>query len=262
MNNYPLPRQIPKPWERGNFDPLPLPLPKTGPSQAITPDFSKYKYLSDAVPLGRNTQGNAISVGTTPTLLLKESYNRPVLILNTAFQTGIGTGVGTAATALSANVLASTTTQATPINVASYDLMHLFLTITGIAGTWDIYAQAQDSITSNWYDAQKVFGPLTAIGDSGYSTFGPVGMAENLAFRFNAVAAGNINCTLSYLIKGSSGSGLVASIGVAYIGTGGSINTVSGYPILAGSSKVFILEEGTELWAVSDQSITVKTFLL
>lgn len=270
MNNNPLPRKISYPWDRGGINALPRALPQatTTPTPAPPTEYSALanalanQYLSYTVPLSRNNQGNSHAVTTSASLLLKESYSRPVLVLNTVFQLGQGTGVGTAATAWAGTAIAAITTQATPISVAAYNLMHLFLTITAIAGTWDIYTQAKDAITGNWYDSQKVYDGLTATGHSGYACLGPVGIAEYLAFRFDPVAAGSLTATLSYLIKDSTGTGLVESIGVCYCGTGSSVNPISGYPILAGKDRVFLLEEGTELWAISDQSITVKTFLL
>ncbi len=261
MNNHPLPRTVPKTWERGMCDPVPTALHRIQ-EQSVGEGFLNTTRNSagefpGAVFFGRNFQGNEISVSTSPVLLFEESASRPVLILNTTRQTGMVKVVS----AFDSVIAAAGTTQNSYIDCAGFETLHLSLTITDISGTWDIYAQSYDSLVDVWHDTQMVYNALAATTDSGYTHIGTNGVAERLAFRFDPTAAGSITCTLSCVLKGGTGSGLLGSLGVVYLG-GRSVGAASGFPLLPNQSQIFQLEENAQMWAVSDTSVTVKTFLL
>ncbi len=262
MNSHPLPRITPKSWERGNFDPVHLPLPVVNGGMQQIPRVQTPRGTPDQFPgsisFGRNFQGNAVTVGTSPVLLVNESYSRPALILNTARLTGKVQVVS----GFSGTLAAAGTTQATPLNCAGYETAHLILTISAIAGTWDIYTQTYDSLQAVWYDSQMVYTGLALTTDSGYTHIGTLGVAEQLAFRFDPTAPGNITAELTVILKGGTGTGLLNSVGVTYVGDR-SVSAVSGFPILPNQYQVFQLEEGAQMWGVADVAdVVVKTFLL
>jgi hypothetical protein len=261
MNSYPLPRVTPKSWERGSTNLAPRPLPPSGATviqRQLTPRNTPSNQYPGAILFGRNFQGNSIIVGTSPVLLLEESCSRPALILNTTRQTGQTKAVS----GFSGTLAAAGTTQATPVNCAGYETAHLHLTISAIAGTWDIYTQSYDSLQGVWYDSQMVYNALALTTDSGYDHIGTLGVAEQLAFRFDPTAPGAITAELTVTLKGGTGTGLLSSLGIVHLGNR-SVNPVSGFPLLPSQYQIFQLEEGTQMWGISDTSgVVVKTFLL
>jgi hypothetical protein len=221
------------------------------PREAIT----GYGY-SD-IYLSRNMISEVISVGTTPTLIVRSPQTWPYLIQNPARLQGI-TKIETG---YSGTLTADANTQSTYIDVSAYDAAHLHLVISAISGEWDIYAQSYDSVSASWIDTQRIFSALTLTTDSQYAMIGPLGIAERLAFRFVEVSAGSITFKLGVTLKGGTGSGTVDFSNVIYLG-GNSVTTVAGLALLPGAEKNFMIGANVELYGVATEATEVRVFSL
>jgi len=83
---------------------------------------------------------------------------------------------------------------------------------------------------------------------------------QGIPFTIGATSSKIITSTYAwpYIIFNNS------SIATLYIGSNSDINTTSGFPILAGKSREFIVGDGVEVWAIADtgESINVRVFQL
>ncbi|MCL6542098.1 MAG: hypothetical protein K6T87_16195 [Roseiflexus sp.] len=214
-------------------------------------------YLGVGIYLGRAFQGRRIGIGPSPTLIVQSGPALPYMILNPS-QT---VGLTTTGKLFSGTVNSAGNTQNTPLGVANYLNLHLFLNVTSVTGVWDFIAQALNPQTLTWADTQLVFSGISANGDY-YATVGQLGVVTDFAVRWNPTSAGSITFSLSYALKeGTVGSstGLSKTI---FIGSNNGVSTESGYPILEGHKEVFIVGEGAEVWGISYVPLQISVFQL
>jgi hypothetical protein len=212
--------------------------------------------MGDAIYLTRNLVGQTVTVGTTPTLLIRSSYAWPFMVLNPSRSLGLTTVVtGFSGTATDGDVTAG-------IGVAGFEQVHLHLNVTDAgASTYTITTQTYDAVSLQWIDSQDVFTGVSAIG-SQYADIGSLGVATDLRFKFTrTVGVGNITCSIGVVLKngiGGSSAGLAQTV---FLG-GPNVTTVSGFPLLEGNRQTFIIGENVELWGVAYTNIDVRIFML
>lgn len=215
-------------------------------------------YSSAAIYISKSLHSIVKSITTTAALILKPRYTSSLLIVNPNRALGQTSRVtGMASTTLTA----TTNTQSSYIDVTAYTEAHLFLNITAITGTWDVYAQGYDALSGNWYNTQRVFPALTATTHSGYTMIGPGFVSDRLAFNFDQVAAGNITCSLGVVLKVGYGYSLSNYSLVAYIG-GPGVSTTNGFPILPGEYQQFVVGENVEIYGVATATTELRIFEL
>lgn len=212
-----------------------------------------------ALYLGRGFQGRSVQISTASILVIPASYSIVYLILNPSRSVGLtnfGDVQNTLTTAVAGN------TQATPIGVANFLTLRLMLEVTANVGTWDFIAQTRNPMSGIWIDSQTVFAGVFAAATTLYANVGGFGNDVDFAMRWNPVAPGAITFRLSYVLKeGTIGSGAGASQ-TLFIGPNDGVSSVSGYPILEGQEKQFIVGEGVEVWGIGLSSFIINTFEL
>lgn len=213
-------------------------------------------YMGDAIYLTRNLQGRTITITTIPTLLVDSAYAWPYLVLNPSKTTGLTTTV----TGFSGTVVAAGNSQATSIGVSGFYAAHYQLDVTAVTGTWDIIAQSYDAISAKWFDTQTIFAGVAATG-SYYASAGTLGIATDLAFRWNPTAAGSLTFSLAAVLKGGLGGSSAGLAQVVYLG-GSGVTTTSGFPLLESQKQSFIIPEGVQLWGVATTNIDIRVFML
>ncbi len=213
-------------------------------------------YMGDAIYLTRNLQGRTITITTAPTLLVDSAYAWPYLILNPSKTTGLTTTV----TGFSGTVVAAGNSQATSIGVSGFYAAHYQLNVTAVTGTWDIIAQSFDSISGLWFDTQTIFAGVAATGQY-YASPGTLGIATDLAFRWNPTAAGSLTFSLAAVLKGGLGGSSAGLAQVVYLGAAG-VTSTSGFPLLESQKQSFIIPEGVQLYGVATTNIDIRVFML
>lgn len=211
--------------------------------------------------LDRGLIGRSITIGTTPIRIIQSQFLRGYIIMNPSLIVG-GTAVGTLVA--SASRTAAGNTQATPLGVANYRDLHLFLNVTAVAGatpTLNIYSQSQDPVSLNWADTQLLYTDIAATGTY-YANPGSLGLSTDFALRWEIAGVGaDFTFSIGYVLKeGLPGTG--AGVGkTLYLGNSG-VTVNSGFPLLEGQSRSFFLRENTELWAVANTSLDLRVFEL
>lgn len=229
-----------------------LPLHKIAPLPTEEPEEP-----GNAIKISRNLIGRTVQVTSTATQLVDVTYPRVVLITNPA----VADTLSQTSTAYSGIANASGNSQTTPIDVRNSIQVHAFLNVTAIAGNWDFILQTYDSVNNTWADSQTLVAGLAATGDK-YYYIGSNAIAEKIAFRWiQNVGATSITfsiITVEKFYENFIPDGLSQTV---YIGARG-VTTVSGYPILGGQEKQFILAEGLELWGISNVAVNLRIFSL
>jgi len=173
-----------------------------------------------------------------------------------------GTAVGTLVA--SASRTTNDNTQASPLGVANYRDLHLFLDVTAVAGTTptlNIYSQSQDPTSLNWADTQLLYADIDATGTF-YANPGSLGLSTDFALRWEIAGVGaDFTFSIGYVLKeGLPGTG--AGVGkTLYLGNSG-VTVNSGFPLLEGQSRSFYVKENTELWAIANTSLDLRIFEL
>jgi len=219
------------------------------------------RYVSTGLLLERAFLSQLITIGTSPTLILKSTYTYPYAFLNPAATSGeISTG-----THYSGTITANGNTQSSPLNVSNYQELHMYIDITAVSGTsptLDVYLQSQSPSSSNWVDVQQLWSSLNSTGTY-YNYVGALGVAENVALRWviGGTNSPSFTVTLEYILKIGLGATSATSGNTIYLG-GSGVTTVSGYPLLSEKSEVFIIKEGVEIYGVAASSLELRIFEL
>lgn len=214
-------------------------------------------YLGEAIFLSRNFVGQTITVTTSPTLLIKESYDWPYIILNPSRSIGLTSSV----TALASGVVSNGATTSS-FAVSGVNQVHLIADVTAIGGaaSWDVYSQILDPVSGNWADTQIVF-TLTATGTT-YAFPNKFGVGTDMRFRFDRTAgAGTITVSIGTILKEGTGGNNAGLAQVVYLG-GPGVSTVSGFPLLEGTYQPFVVGENVELYGVANTNIDIRLFKL
>jgi hypothetical protein len=213
--------------------------------------------------IGRTITPRVYSITTAPIQIIKATDPKGYIVLNPSRTAGLtSTGSVLASAAYLANAVS--TTQATPIGVANYDRMALFLNITVAGGgTVRIDTETQDPVSGLWAISQNdIFTIPSAVGTY-YANVGNIGVDTNFAIKYTIGAGGGVTFSLGYVLKdglAGSASGISRTV---YLGNQG-VSTVAGYDLLEGQKFEKYFLQNAELWAVSGVSggITIKCFEL
>lgn len=147
-------------------------------------------------------------------------------------------------------------------NVSGVETARLFLDITAINGApaLRVDAQTQDPLTGNWATSQVgIFSGASTVGTF-YASVGALGVDRNMRLLANVTgAATDITFSISGLFKGS----VPAVVGsTVYLG-GPDVNTIHGFPLLAGQKETFFLKENTALFGITaTETLVLKVFQL
>ena len=199
--------------------------------------------------LSRGFNARTVTIGTTPTLIHSSAQGRGILLFNPT----LSSGITTSGTLLASGTHAASNTQATPLSVANFQRLSLFLDITitgGATNTIVLQAQSQDQLSTNWATTQSdLFAGLTAVGTY-YVSLGTLGIDVSFAVQWT-IGAGTPTWSLGYTVKdGLAGtSGGVA--GTVYLGADDGVSSSSGFPLFSGDQLPLVIQENTELWGVA-----------
>jgi hypothetical protein len=207
--------------------------------------------LSKLNSLSRGFNARTVTIGTTPTLIHSSPQGRGILLFNPT----LSSGITTSGTILASGTHAASNTQATPLSVANFERLSLFLNITitgGATNTITVQAQSQDQLSLGWATTQSdLFSAATnyAVGTY-YVNLGTLGIDVSFAVQW-LIGAGTPTWSLGYTLKdGLPGtSGGVAS--TVYLGASDGVSTSSGFPLFSGDKLPIVITESTELWGVA-----------
>jgi hypothetical protein len=211
--------------------------------------------------IGRTITPRVYSVTTTPIRLIQATDPKGYIILNPSRTAGL-TSTGTILASAAYAALATSNTQATPIGVANYDRMMLYLNITVAGGgTVRIDTLTQNPLTSGWAISQNdVFTVPSATGEY-YANLGNIGVDTNFAIKYTIGAGGGVTFSLAYVLKdglAGSESGVSRTI---FLGNQG-VSTTAGFDLLEGKTFEKYFLSNSELWAVSGVSSGINTKVL
>ena len=209
----------------------------------------------------RGVVGRTVSVSTTATQIIQSQFPKGYIILNPATLLGF-TSTGTILA--SAARTASGNTQSTSLGVANFRDMHLFLNITAVSGTsptLEIVSQAKDPVSGNWAGVNTIWSGLNST-QTAYANIAGLGLASDFAISW--VIGGttpSFTFSLGYVVKDGL-PGTAAGVNkTVYLGDRG-VTTTSGFPLLEGQSRSFVVTENTDLWAVASSSLELRIFEL
>jgi len=195
------------------------------------------------------TQGitaRSVTVTSQPTLLIRASRDRAYTIVNPTPSVGLtSSGIYIPPT----NITVAGNSQVTPLGVANYDTLHLFLNVSNVAGaTLNVIAQVISPINGAWIDTQDLVpAGITANGDI-YANLGNFGVTTQFALRWTI--AGTCTLAAGFVLKGGLGGSSAGLASTVFIGNAG-VNPYAGYPLLEGQTKDFYMVENAELWGIT-----------
>ena len=220
--------------------------------------------LTKLQTLSKNFLSRVVTIGTTPTLISSSARAKAIRLINPSVSSGL-TSSGTIFPLL-LRAPGTYTTRLTPLGVANYQRIALFLNITAIGGgsTLVIDAESRDQLSLGWMGTQAdIFSSIAAVRADGamgyYANLGIFGVDVELALEA-VVGTASVTFSVGYTLKdGLAGTGTGASSTI-YIGPSDAVSNVSGLPLLQGGREDFLITENTELWGVAvadDQQLRV-----
>lgn len=212
--------------------------------------------LAQAITLRPGFSPKVYTITTTPKKVFHSAIDKVILLVNPSTSAGLTTS----GTLLASGTHASSNTQSTPLSVGNFMTLRLFLDITitgGATNTININTQTRDPLSLNWATAQSdVFSLPYAVGTY-YTNIGTLGTDLSFAVSW-VIGAGTPTWSLSYLLKdGLPGSGAGAAQSIFLSGSD-AVNSTSGFALLEGTEKAFFVPRDTEIWVVSNGSVTLK----
>jgi len=214
--------------------------------------------LAKAISLRPGFSAKVFTVTTTPQRIYVSPADRVILLVNPQSMSGLTTS----GTLLASGTHAASNTQATPLSVANYQRLVLFLSITitgGSTNTITVNAQSNDPLSLGWATVQSdIFNAAAnyAVGTY-HASLGSLGVDLSFAVQWT-IGAGTPTWSLSYLLKdGLPGSAAGASQAIYLSGSDG-VNSTSGFALLEGTERAFFVPRDTEIWVVSAGTVTLK----
>lgn len=211
--------------------------------------------LSKLNSISRGFVSRTVTIGTTPTLIHSSARAVGILLFNPTLSAGLTTSGTIFSSAL--RTPATYTTRATPLAVANYEQLTLFLDITvSVAGsTLVIDVESEDQLSLGWMGTQAdVFSGIRAVranGDMGYhSRIGPLGVDVNFAVEA-IVGTADITFSLGYTLKAGLPGTSAGVASTVYLGSSDGVSTSSGFPVFSGDKLPLVVSENTELWGVA-----------
>jgi len=243
-----------------------LPQDKFRDYSSLQRERQKPSVPNEGILISKGFRSSSLLIGMTPTILLPASQAQRVIVQNNE---AISNSYINKLVVENFSAPAMGWTIDNPISVKDFSYAHFFLSAFGITGNnWCFYLISPD-LAGNWVDIQRIF----HIVDSGlfsgnfYCYNKDMGIPDTIAFRWEHLALGSaipggasINFTLSYTLKGST-SRVLKPI---FLGSNQNVNQTSGYPLYESQKEYFVLEEGAELWGISEQAagISISIFHL
>ncbi len=227
------------------------------------------KYVTGQLYLDRSFGTISISIGTTPTNLIRASSLQQCMLFNPSrpFQQSNRSTL----TLFESLPSAPVDTTDDPINVGGFEYAHVYIVyLPNMVGRWSLTVLSYCPNETEWIamGTYRIRYPYFAIYPyrTDHLFLGPLGVTEKLAFRFT----GSINtpnlclsADISVLMKGGGGSSSLAqSDRTIYLGSSSDVTTDSGFPLLPGEKQQLVLGENTELWGVSNLSTPINLLLL
>jgi len=200
----------------------------------------------------RGIIGRNLIIHTTPIRIIDGRFQRGYIILNPSTGTqGALTSSGTALISGQRAALSTGNTQGSPLGVANFKEIVLFLDISATGGgTVTIDVQSQDPVSQNWVTTQSnIFAAPSAIGTY-YANLGTMGVDSSFAINFTVGAGGTSTFSIGFTLK----DGLTGSPGgvsnTVYLG-GPDVTISTGLPLLDGQKENFWARPNSTLWAIS-----------
>ncbi len=230
----------------------------------LTKEIADNTYiLSSLQTLDASLISYSLTVNTTATLLVPaEKAIRGYWLINPSIIVGASAtgsfGVPAGAQTTNGN------TQASPVGVANYRDLHVWLEVTAVSGTnptLTIYEQSQDPVvTADWADTQALFTNISATGTY-YANPGSFGLGINNAIRW---VLGGTNPSFTFSVNYALKDGLPGSPSgtskAVFFGTSPNITTSTGFPLMESQKEKIYLRTDAELWAIATVSSTINIF--
>jgi hypothetical protein len=202
---------------------------------------------------------SVVTVQATPTLVFVDSSDRSILISNPA-----SPAVTTFGTILASAVRGGTgNTTASPLSVANYNTLRLFLNITvSSGGTIRIDSLTRDPVSLAWaglvatHPVQSdLFGLPSAVG-AYYANINQIGVDIAYAVQYT-VSAGTPTWSLSFVAKDGLPGASTGADRTIYIGPPG-VSTSFGFPLREGAERSFFVRANTPLYAVASSAVPIN----
>jgi hypothetical protein len=193
-----------------------------------------------------------VTVGTTPTLILQSPRDRAYTIINPT----AAVGLTTSGVFFSDIISAAGNSQSTPLGVANYDSLHLFVEVTEASGlTLNVISQVQNPINSGWIDVQDVVSAGITTNGNFYFNMGNFGVATQFAIRWTI--SGSCVLSAGYVLKGGLGGSSTGSANTVFLGDTG-VSVQAGYPLLEGQSRDFNVLENGVIYGIAAQNVNIN----
>jgi len=220
-------------------------------------------YSLNSLFIGRGFNSQRVTVGVTPTQLMVSEYAWPYVIFNPSRNVGLTVSGTVFNTVVIGQIVAAGNTQATPIGVANYLNVHLFLqgTVAGPATNFTVIMQVRSPITGIWTDVQVLWA-LEAGVYALYANIAMMGVAVDFAVRWTVDAGTSFDGSVSYTLKDGlpgSSSGLAKTV---YLASNPGVSLISGFPILEGGRLDVLIGENVELWGIAEVPVPINIFKL
>lgn len=214
--------------------------------------------LVSTVALERGFNSRQIAVGTNPVQVVDGRFLRGYIFLNPTPSTGLTT-TGTLKSSGTHASGASGNTQATPLGVANYRNVTIFVRITAGTGTVAIDTQSQDPIGGDWATVTPNFMVVSGVGT--YHGFvGNLGVDTDFAVAWSVTGGAGTTFEINFVAKDGlpgSGAGVANTI---FLG-GENVNSTNGYPLREGDKLEKFFRPNATLYAVTaGPTLTLMVF--
>lgn len=223
-------------------------------------------YSMNLTQFTRPPKTTLISVGTTPTLILKPPHEWPYILANPSLSIGVTSStilIGSTGPTYQ-TIDAAGNTQASSLGVSSYSEVHAHFRADAILGapSLNVYTQSKDPGTGLWFDVQTILSGISAVGNY-YIPLGNMGIVTDFAIRWDGTLSvlNSIDAMLTITLKGGTEKAAGGLARTVYIG-GPDVSAVNGYPIFEGQQVPMNLSPDMPLYAIAGIATTLKLFTI
>lgn len=210
-------------------------------------------YFTDVLILTRPLRCATITVGTTPTLIIKPPHEFPYLVVNPELSIGITSSYQL----FNGTMSGAGDTTSSPIGVANFINANFFANVTSASGSYDVYLMTKDPISGAWADVQVIF-TLNAPGVF-YTTVGQIGVVTDMAIRWEGT--GTVTCSISTVLKGGMAGSPAGVSRVIFLGDS-LVTPETGLPLFEGQDRLIFPMYDVSVYAVAYTPIPIKVFTL
>lgn len=223
-------------------------------------------YSMNLTQFTRPPKTTLITVGTTPTLILKPPHEWPYILANPSLSIGV-----TSSTILLGStgptyqtISAAGNTQVSPLGVSSYAEVHAHFRVNAVVGTpsLNVYTQSKDPGSGLWFDVQAILSGITAPGNY-YLPLGNMGIVTDFAIRWDGTLSvtDTLDTIFTITLKGGTEKAAGGLARTIYIG-GPDVSATNGYPIFEGQQVPINLSPDMPLYAIAGVSTSLKLFTI